>query len=35
MNGRFSFRPPWIAQPYSLAGRRPGPAPAIAALAAA
>ena len=35
MNGRFSFRPPWMAQPYSLAGRRPGPAPATAALAAA
>src|SRR3954471_1757597 len=30
-----SFRPPWIAQPYSLLGRRPGPAAAIAALAAA
>src|SRR5215213_7080746 len=35
MNGRLSFRPPWMAQPYSLAGRRPGPAAAIAALAAA
>src|SRR3954464_8227602 len=35
MNGRLSFRPPWIAQPYSLDGRRPGPAAAIAALAAA
>src|SRR3954468_24714145 len=35
MNGRFSFRPPWMAQPCSLAGRRPGPAPATAALAAA
>src|SRR3954468_11512147 len=30
-----SFRPPWMAQPYSLLGRRPGPAAAIAALAAA
>src|SRR4051794_5234994 len=35
MKGRLSLRPPWIAQPYSLAGRRPGPAAAIAALAAA
>src|SRR3954454_18560451 len=30
-----SFRPPWIAQAYSFEGRRPGPAAAIAALAAA
>src|SRR3954465_4732056 len=35
MNGRVSFSPPWRAQPSSLAGRRPGPAPASAALAAA
>src|SRR3954471_7259501 len=35
MKGRFSFRPPWMAKPYSLDGRRPGPAAAIAALAAA
>src|SRR4051794_10837893 len=28
-------RPPWMAQPYSFEGRRPGPAAAIAALAAA
>src|SRR3954447_26054914 len=35
MKGRLSLRPPWMAQPYSLLGRRPGPAAAIAALAAA
>src|SRR3954454_18328359 len=35
MKGRLSLRPPWMAQPYSLLGRRPGPAAASAALAAA
>ena len=35
MKGRLSFKPPWMAQPYSLEGRRPGPALATAALAAA
>src|SRR5689334_2071531 len=35
MKGRLSLRPPWMTQPYSFEGRRPGPAAAIAALAAA
>src|SRR5215204_3357611 len=34
MKGRFSFRPPWMAQPYSFDGRRPGAALASARLAA-
>src|SRR3712207_3697893 len=34
MNGRFSFRPRWMAQPYSFDGRRPGAALASARLAA-
>src|SRR6185312_12959292 len=34
MNGRFTFRPPWMPQPYSLPGRWPGAALARARLAA-